>query len=58
MKIITTFGELQDKGVWEQACEMLGLNEWCINEGLALSDDEITLTEEQGKKLGLLKTEE
>lgn len=53
MKIKITLGELLEKHDWEKACKILGLNEWCLNEGLAKSDDEIELTEEQSKELGI-----
>jgi len=55
MKIVVTAQELLDKGLWGDACELLGLNEWAVNEGLMDSDEELTLTEEQAKTLGLIK---
>jgi hypothetical protein len=33
---------------------MRGWNVWCVNEGLMDSSEEITLTEEEAKKLGVL----
>lgn len=54
MKIIVTLGEILDKGYWDDYCEETGLSEWCMNEGQADSDDEVTLTEAQAKKWGFL----
>lgn len=56
MKVTVTIGELFDRaGDVDSACEELGLNPWCLNEGLADSSDEISLTEEQARKFGFLK---
>ena len=33
---------------------MLGLNEWCINEGQMTPEETVTLTLEQARELGLL----
>lgn len=54
VKITITARELLDRGLWDQACELIGLNVWAINEGLMDSSDEVTLTQEQAQKLGLL----
>jgi len=54
MKIVVTARDLLDRGVWDQACDLLGLNVWAVAEGLMDSDDEVTLSEEQARKLGLL----
>lgn len=53
MMITVTFREMLDKGIWEEFCELKGINEWCMNEGLAESDTTETLTEEEATKLGL-----
>lgn len=58
MKIVTTPAELMDRLRWEEACEMLGYNEWAVAEGLMDSGEEITLTEEQATVLGLLPQRE
>ena len=55
MKLILTIREIMDKGLWLDFCNIRGWNEWCVNEGLADSDEEITLTEEEIKQLGLQK---
>ncbi len=54
MKIIITSNDLMDKGIWEEACELLGINVWAVNEGLMDSDEELYLTEDRANKLGLL----
>lgn len=54
MKITLTIGELSNKvNDWNYACKVLGLNPWCLNEGLASSDTEISITIEQLHKIGL-----
>lgn len=57
MKISITAGEAMDKGIWMEICELTGLNDWAINEGLMHRDDTIDLNEEQAKKLGLIKND-
>ena len=54
MEIIVSFGEIFDRGIWLEFCEVAGVNEWAINEGLATKDDTKVLTEEQAKELGLI----
>jgi hypothetical protein len=49
-----SIGELIDKGIWSDACNLLGLDEWCVNEGRASLDDTITITSEQAKELRLI----
>ena len=55
MEITLTVDELMDKDLWIEACELLGINEWAVNEGLMDSDEELTFTEEQAHKLGILQ---
>ncbi len=57
MNIKITAEEAIDKGIWEELCEIKGLNEWCVNEGLMDSDHEISLTEKEAKELGLINAE-
>jgi len=57
MKITITARELLDKHLWVEACQLTGTNEWAVNEGRMSADDTIELTEEQARKLGLLKKE-
>ncbi len=45
----------QDSGYWEDYCEETGTNEWCVNEGLMVGDEQLSLTNEQAKKWGFIK---
>lgn len=53
MKITITAGELIDKGVWDEFCNLFGISVWAVNEGRMSSDEEFTLTLEQARKIGL-----
>lgn len=53
MKITVTVEEICDKGLWMEFCRLHGWNEWAINEGRVSSDEEVTLTLEEAKQLGL-----
>lgn len=55
MKIVITAGEALNRGMWEKICDLKGFNVWAINEGLLDESYEIILTEEDAKKLGILK---
>ena len=57
MKVLTTPRELFDKGVWMEACEMLGINEWAVNEGLMSQTEGLELSHEQAAELGLIPKE-
>lgn len=46
-KMRVTFGQLLDDGLWERFCEITGTSPWCMNEGLASSDEEVWLSPEQ-----------
>ena len=54
MNVTVTARELMDRDVWPEACGMLGLNEWAVNEGRMDAGDTVTLTMEQAAELGLL----
>lgn len=54
INVLITADELIDRGLWLAVCDMQGLNEWCVNEGLMDSDHQIKLTEDQARDLGLL----
>jgi hypothetical protein len=43
-----------DRGAWDDACDLVGLSIWAVNEGQMDSEEEIRLTDEQAKKLGLI----
>ena len=49
-----TLRELLHNYDWDKACEVLGLNPWCINEGLASGDEEQEITDEQAREIGIL----
>jgi len=53
MKIVTTPHELMELRLWERYCDLHDTNMWAVNEGLLGPDDEITLTAEEAKELGL-----
>ena len=53
MKVVVTAREAIDKGVWDRFCEIMGLNPWCVNEGMD-SSTEFVLTEEQAMQLGFI----
>ena len=39
---------------WQDMCQKYGINEWCINEGLAESDDTIEVSLEDVEYWGLV----
>lgn len=54
MTITITAREAFDKGIWDDLCEMKGLNEWAVNEGLMDISETITLSEDEARALHLL----
>lgn len=48
-----TARELFDRGIWMEACELTGLNDWAISEGRMDYSDIVELTEVQAKQLGI-----
>ncbi len=54
MKIKITFGELLDKGIWDDFCNETGVNPYCMAEGLADRDDAREIEIEQAKQWGLI----
>lgn len=42
---------------WEKMCEKYGINEWCLNEGRADSDDTIEVSLEDAEHWGLVEAE-
>ena len=54
LQVTVTARYLLDHLLWVQACDMLGLNEWCINEGQMTPEETVTATLEQARELGLL----
>lgn len=55
MKIIITAREALDEGVWEELCDLKGINPRAINEGLMDDTSKFTLTEEEAKQLHLIE---
>ena len=42
---------------WDKMCEKYGINEWCLNEGRADSDDTIEVSLEDAEHWGLVESE-
>lgn len=56
MIITITLREFADRtGMSDEACAVVGLNPWCLNEGLASADDTIELNDDQARKLGFIQ---
>jgi hypothetical protein len=56
MRITLTLSEISDKcRDWGKFCAEFGINYWAINEGLG--DTELTLTEEEAYRFGILRKE-
>lgn len=56
LQIKVTASVLLDRGLWDRACKLTGLNVWAaINEGLINLTDEVTFTLAQAQELGLLE---
>lgn len=51
--IKTTYRYIMDNCDWEKVCEIMGWNEWMINEGLCDDKDECELTFEEAQKIRL-----
>ncbi len=54
MKMVCDAKDLIEHGVWETYCFRYNVNPYAINEGLMTSDEEITITIEEGVEWGLL----
>jgi len=52
--ITTTPSELMDRGLWDELCRLRDWSPYIVNEGLMPDDEEIVLTEEEARGLGLL----
>jgi len=42
---------------WERMCEKYGINEWCLNEGLADDDSTVEINLEDAELYGLVERE-
>lgn len=58
LKVTITAEEAIDRGIWDSICELKGYSVWCVNEGQMDSDHEISLTEAEAKRLGVLKRDD
>lgn len=47
--------ELFDRGIWDEYCKLTGTKVYAVNEGLIDAEESLTLTEDQAKKLGIIK---
>lgn len=54
MEITITVKEICDRHLWQEACDVLGINEWSLNEGRIDYDEVLSVSDEQARKLGLL----
>lgn len=53
-KITMTAKEILNAGHWDDFCDMRGWNLWIISEGRMDSSEEVTLTWDEAKRLGLV----
>ena len=51
--VTLTLGEILERYDWDKFCEIRGINPWCINEGLADSEDEIKLVLMEAREIGV-----
>ena len=61
VKISVTLGNIADStpdDAWSMICEKYGINEWCLNEGLADRNDTIEITLEDAEKIGIIEKDE
>lgn len=55
MTLTVTYREALNKASnWDDLCSEIGLNPWCLNEGLVDGDDTMNIDIEVAKKYGLL----
>lgn len=57
MNISVSVREICDKGKWMDLCDVTGINEWALSEGRISYDEQITLTNEQACKLGIIQAQ-
>ena len=57
MKITATAKEILQSGDWLKFCEMKGVGEYAINEGMD-DNEEFSFSKEEAESIGLLKTDE
>jgi hypothetical protein len=54
MTITLTAREILDRGIWDEFCDLRGINVWAINEGRMDEDEQFTFTEAEARKLGVV----
>jgi len=54
MKIQIPVKELIDKGLWERACDIKGINPWAYNGGIISGSKGVEFSEDEALKLDLL----
>jgi hypothetical protein len=57
MKIEVTFGAINNAHAWDEFCEKYGINYYCMNEGLADSDDTTSIELTDAIKWEIVKVE-
>ena len=58
MKLSITIREMNEKAYdFNELCKEIGLNPWCMNEGLATGDEVYELDIEVAKRHGLIREE-
>ena len=58
IKVTVTLGQVLDApliGSWEKMCSKYGINEWCLNEGMADSNDTIEISLEDAENWGVVE---
>lgn len=58
MRLILTIREIMDRGLWDKFCDLRGWNPWIVNEGLAESNEDVILTDDEQRQLGLIKSDD
>ena len=56
VKVTVTLGDVLHApcvNAWETMCDKYGINEWCLNEGRADSDDTIEVSLEDAERWGI-----
>ena len=54
MKLTYTANEIMVCGDWLKFCEIKGINEYAMNEGLMSGNEEFELTEDEAREIGLI----
>lgn len=55
MKYVATAREILDRGIWDEFCDLRGINVWAINEGLMDEEEEFVFTEAEALRIGLTR---